>query len=364
MLLKRYRQKTLDATLREVQSELGNDALIVETRRTPAGYEILAAPHEDRAALKRAHATARLRNKDGKAQPSLLPRATSDRWRPGFRDLAMHALEHGWSARVINAVEKALAGTQVHLERPGDPAVPTIARRILTALVRTRSLEAPDLRVLAFVGPTGVGKTTTLAKFAARAIRDRGERVAIVTLDTYRIAAVEQLRAFADMLDAPFEVAFTPDDLRRVVAKRMDSTNDPVDRVLIDTTGRSPRDTSALHDLATVLGKVRAETALCIPAYARFRDCHRIIESWSSSRRPAAVVLTKDDETDAHGEALSALVEDGIPISHLTDGQRVPEDIDDANAARIALRTFPDQDESRGKTRETQSTAPQTAPVA
>jgi flagellar biosynthesis protein FlhF len=335
MLLKRYRSPNLDTALRAVRKELGDDALLVETRRVADGYEVLAAPASEAANLRRAHRAARQSGTRAEAttQPRTPQSATGRRWTQGFRALAERALDLGWSPRVLGAVEKALLGTKVHLERPGDPAVPGLSQRVLAALIRTRSLEDPDTRVLAFVGPTGVGKTTTLAKFAARAIRDREEAVAIVTLDTYRIAAVEQLRAFADMLACPFEVAFTPNDLRRAVTRFLE---EGYDRVLIDTTGRSPLDDSALHDLAEVLHSVRADTALCIPASSRARDARRIVAAWSLARRPTAVVLTKADETDAPGEVLSVLVEDALPLSHVTDGQRVPEDIDAADADRLA----------------------------
>jgi hypothetical protein len=138
---------------------------------------------------------------------------------PGFAALAERALAFGLSATVLRAVEDAMLGTKVNLARAVDPAVAGIAARILKALIKVEDSSAPAFRVTALLGPTGVGKTTTLAKLAARAQRERGETVAIVTVDTYRVAAVEQLRAYADMLAAPFEVAFTPLDLKRALRR-------------------------------------------------------------------------------------------------------------------------------------------------
>ena len=339
MLLKRFRERSLDAALRAVTSEFGDDAVLVETKRTRDGYEVLAAPKTERAVLQQAHRRVR-RTNSADAKPRVKdPAGRGDapvRWKPGFASFANNALAAGWSPRILSAVHKALERTQVHLDRPGDPAVPGIATRILAALIKTHSLEQPETRTLAFVGPTGVGKTTTLAKFAARAIRDRDESVGIVTLDTYRIAAVEQLRAFADMLACPFEVAFTPSDLRRAVARMLDTDGMALDRVFIDTTGRSPHDDSALQDLGQVLRGCEASTALCLPAQTRREDARTILDSWSLPKRPTAVVVTKDDETLVNGEVLSTLVEDGIPLSHITFGQRVPEDIVAAISERIA----------------------------
>ena len=321
MLLKRFEAKTLPEALARVRADCGDDALVVETRPQRGGYLVVAA------------------RPDG-AAPPLRDQAGStgvlSRWTRGFQPLADQATDFGLPASVLRAVEKALLGTRVDLSRPGDPALPALASRVLAALVRTEPrVEATGdaFRALAVVGPTGVGKTTTIAKLAARA-KDRGERVAIVTLDTYRMAAVEQLRAFADLLGLPFHVAFNATDLRRVLHQHASC-----DRVLVDTSGRSPRDTGAMPLLEGTLRAGDCATLLCVAAGTRARDTKVVLDGFAPLGIDA-VCLTKWDETTAPGEALGALIEHGLPLSHVCTGQEVPADIVAADATALAHAAF------------------------
>ena len=248
--------------------------------------------------------------------------------------MAKSAMEFGLGTRPLLAVEKALIGTRVDLSRPGDPALPGVSTRILKALIRTESLHGPGHRVLALVGPTGVGKTTTLAKLAARAIRDRDESVAIVTTDTYRVAAVEQLRAFAEMLGVPFEVAFTPMDLRLAVHKHEDA-----DRIFIDTTGRSPHDRDAIAVLRGTLEAAGPGIALCLAAGTKRQDGISVVRGFDSVD-PDCLILTKWDETVCPGETLSLAIELGLPIARMTIGQEVPRDIVRATSEDLARAAF------------------------
>lgn len=321
MLLKRFEAKTLPEALDRVRAECGADALVVETKAQRGGYVVVAARPEPKAATR-----------DQTGRSPLL-----SRWTRGFQPLADKATEFGISATVLRAVERALLGTKVELSRPGDPALPQLASRVLAGLVRTEPrLELPGearFRTIALVGPTGVGKTTTLAKLAARA-KDRGERVAIITLDTYRVAAVEQLRAFADLLDVPFEVAFTPADLRRLLQQFADH-----DRIFVDTTGKSPRDREAMPLLEGHLRAGGCATLLCVAAGTRARDCAVVLDAYEPLGIDA-VCLTKWDETVAPGETIAAVVERGLPLSHLCIGQEVPADIVPAAPLPLAQAAF------------------------
>jgi flagellar biosynthesis protein FlhF len=188
-------------------------------------------------------------------------------------------------------------------------------------------------RILAMVGPTGVGKTTTLAKLAARA-RSRGERIAIITIDTYRVAAVEQLRAFADLMAVPFTVAFTASDLRRAIRANADC-----DRIYVDTTGKSPRDAAAMPLLEGNLRAGECSAILCLAAGTHRRDSDIVLDAFEPLGIHA-VCLTKWDETSMPGESVSAVIERGLPLSHLCIGQEVPADIVQAEAAAIAAAAF------------------------
>jgi len=318
MLLKRFQAATLDEALALVRADCGDEALLVETRQTSKGVLVVAA-RQDQAAL---------------PPPRAERQWSSMAWTRGFAPLAELAQEFGLSPRILKAVEKALVGTKVELGRPGAPALPGLAARVLKALIPTHDLESNGHRVHALVGPTGVGKTTTLAKLAAQAVRDRGEDIAIITIDTYRVAAVEQLRAFADILQVPFEVAFTPTDLRRAVQQHRGA-----DRIFIDTTGRSPFDDHALRTLRGTLDGCDPAVLLCMAAGSRRRDADATLDGFDTLN-PLAAMITKWDETQVPGETLSALIERGLPLCHVTIGQEVPEDIVRACAGSLAAAAF------------------------
>ena len=323
MLLKRIEAPTLAEAVERTRSLCGEDVLLVETRKTSSGYTIVAAQPTE------GDADAALDQQSAGLQ------SPAHRWTPAFRPLAERALAFGLDATVLRAVEKAITGTRITTDQPGDPALASVATRILAALIKTRDMTLPDFAVTAFVGSTGVGKTTSLAKIAARAVRDDDEAIAIVTIDTYRVAAVEQLRAFADMLSVPFEVAFTPNELRRAVERHRNS----VDRVLIDTSGRSPYDKNAVQSLGAVLRSDDAAAALCVAAGARRVDAQATLAAFGQLDL-RAVLMTKWDETTIPGEVLSLLIEQRRPLTHITIGQEVPDDIVGADAHLLAEQTL------------------------
>lgn len=332
MLMKRYSAPTLDEALAQMTRECGPDAMLVETRRSANGYVVVGGRQGEQKKRSGEPRKRTPKQEDGTDfRPSQFTR--------GFRSLAEHALGFGLHGAVLRAVEKALLGTRIQLQEPGDPALPGVAGKVLKALIPTTD-SLP--RVAALVGPTGVGKTTTLAKLAAQATRDEGQRVAIITTDTYRIAAVEQLRAFADMLQVPFEVAFTPQDLARAVQR-----HSGMDRVFIDTTGRGPFDRDAVAQLQGTLGTIGDPdfgSALCMPATSRRRDGMAILDRFLPLGCKQ-VILTKWDETEAPGEAMSLCMERGLPIARITVGQEVPEDIVPACAGTLAAAAL-DLDET------------------
>ncbi len=316
MLMRRFKAPSLNEALSKVQDECGEHALVIETRHTKDGCLVVAAKPPEKGSRETAKA------------------APLQRWTKGFSPLAKQARRFGMSRRVVTAVEDALIGTSVRLDQPGDPALPGVATKVLKALIQTEPLNLPAWRITTFVGPTGVGKTTTLAKLAAKAHRDQGDRVAIISLDTYRVAAVEQLRAFADMLDVAFEVAFTPLDLRRALRR-----HDRADRIFIDTTGRSPHDTDSVALMAGTIQVARGKSVLCMPAGLRRVDAKAVLAGYGVLS-PASVILTKWDETQVPGESLSLLIEQGMSIAHVTIGQEVPQDIITADTMTLAASVF------------------------
>ena len=185
-------------------------------------------------------------------------------------------------------------------------------------------------RVVALVGPTGVGKTTTIAKLAAN-LRLRDERrVGLITVDTYRIAAVDQLRAYADIIDLPMEVVTTPREMRAAVMKLAD-----LDIVLIDTAGRSPNDEIQIQELKAMLSEARAdEVHLVLSTVGQGRHLARLVEHFRTVC-PTAVLLTKLDEAMSLGHLLPLMCDQRLPISYTTHGQNVPDDIQTADPVKL-----------------------------
>jgi flagellar biosynthesis protein FlhF len=219
-----------------------------------------------------------------------------------------------------------------------DPADPLAARaRLATMLEQELHTTGPIPtttgagRVVALVGPTGVGKTTTIAKLAANFRLRENRRVGLITVDTYRIAAVEQLRTYADIIDLPMEVVSTPREMREAV-QRMRT----FDLVLMDTAGRSPRDEVRIQELRSMLAEASPdEVHLVLSAAASGRSLVAAAERFA----PAGVtslLVTKLDEATGLGHLLSLTRTCGLPVSYLTDGQNVPDDIAVADPRRLA----------------------------
>jgi len=183
--------------------------------------------------------------------------------------------------------------------------------------------------VVVLVGPTGVGKTTTIAKLAANHYLRERHRVGLITVDTYRIAAVEQLRTYAEIIDLPMEVVSTPREMRDAVAKMSD-----LDLVLIDTAGRSPQDDIRLRELNAVIHEGEPdEVHLVLSVVAGATSLARAVETFRHVGI-TSLLLTKLDEAPTLG-GLWPILNTGIPMSYMTDGQNVPDDIAPIDADQL-----------------------------
>lgn len=179
-------------------------------------------------------------------------------------------------------------------------------------------------RVVAFVGPTGVGKTTTLAKLAAQYTLFHGKSTALVTIDTYRIGAVEQLQIYADIIGVPLEVANAPGQLKEAVARHAGK-----DFVFVDTAGRPSRKTGKIGEIKSHLSAIGepVRIILCQSCSTKHRDLVRIQRDFSFLDY-SALIFTKLDETETTGSILNTVRRTGLPVTHVTNGQGMPEDIE------------------------------------
>jgi flagellar biosynthesis protein FlhF len=183
-------------------------------------------------------------------------------------------------------------------------------------------------KVEVFVGPPGVGKTTTIAKIAAQERARGGKPMALIAADAFRAGAIEQLRSYAEVLGAPFRIARTATELDQAIhASRHVS--------LVDTAGRSPAD-GRLSDLLTVLDRATGvRTHLVIAADTSAATARRVFDRYQQMR-PARVVITKLDESESIAALLGVVRERALPVSFLGTGQRVPEDLCRATPVSLA----------------------------
>src|SRR3954452_542575 len=186
-------------------------------------------------------------------------------------------------------------------------------------------------RVVALVGPTGVGKTTTIAKLAANYRLREKRRVGLITVDTYRVAAVEQLRTYADIIDLPMEVVATPREMREAVARM-----NHLDLVLMDTAGRSPRDEVRIQELKSMLTEAEPdEVHLVLSSTAGAKSLINTAERFADVGT-TSLLMTKLDEAHGLGHIISMVRSVPLPVSYLTDGQNVPDDIQVAQPRGMA----------------------------
>ena len=177
-------------------------------------------------------------------------------------------------------------------------------------------------RRLALIGPTGVGKTTTLAKIAASYLKDQTTSMALVTIDTYRIAAVEQLKVYGDIMNIPVDVVITPQQFLQALDKHGDK-----DLILIDTAGRSPTDHLSIEELATFFKpELNIERHLVLSSSTRQEELMNTIEQFRRLEF-TNTIFSKIDECVHLGILLNVQLKNQAPLSYLTNGQRVPEDI-------------------------------------
>ena len=193
-------------------------------------------------------------------------------------------------------------------------------------------------RVMVLIGPTGVGKTTTVVKLAAvYSVESSGRpplSVRMITIDGFKIGASEQIEKYSDIMEIPFSYIDNRRDLRREI----DLYREETDLILVDTIGRSPRDSAKLGEMKELLDACgsRAEIHLVMSASIKTSDMEHILQQFEPFNYQA-VLLTKLDETRHVGNFISALAERGKPVSYITDGQIVPKDIRKANVVQFLI---------------------------
>ncbi len=366
MKIRRFTGPDMRDVLRQVREALGPEAVILETQRQATGVEVSAAVDATTASTRSAASRdlgvdALMEQDNGDVictddgplaaghwyqppRPATAATASElDRMRDEMRGI--RSLLEAQLGRLIWDEQArqtpATAGLLAHYSRLG--IAPDIARRLATEAIRqqpaggwTAGLRTlveqipvadtdpvADGGVYAVIGPTGVGKTTTIAKLAARAALQYGpESVGLVTTDTYRVAAREQLETYGQIMGVSVLEASDSQSLGEILAtlaaRRL---------VLVDTAGMSQRDIrlqEQLGRLTTPDGRVA--TLLALPANVEAGTLQEIVDAFRTAR-PVGCILTKTDETASLGGALSVLVRSDLPLAYVANGQQVPEDL-------------------------------------
>jgi flagellar biosynthesis protein FlhF len=358
MRVKRFTADDMTQAMRQVRQELGADAVILATNRLPGGGVEISAAMDDGAA-------------ECVTPP---PEARPDGATEGDHGVAMAAL-----ARRLEGLSEMLSRHLVASEAAAGflarPEVAPLYHYLMRQEVDPElisqlldGLSAPDavgllprfsirlkkicrvadpLRVKsggplvwALVGPTGVGKTTTIAKLAAFYALKHRLKVGMITVDTFRMAAPEQLKVYGRIMDLPTRVASSPVELREAVEELSDC-----ELILVDTVGRSPADEENLVELAVVLAGVKGLLChLVMAAPTRNCDLREVTRAFGRFD-PISLIFTKLDETGTYGPILNQVARTAKPVSYLTFGQRVPDDFEEATREGLTKRLLPSKHE-------------------
>lgn len=385
MRIKRYFGKSIRDAIHKVREEQGPDAVILSNRKVEGGVEIVAAVDFDEVLLDAggpavtpppaapeppsapgpqpaARAVARPEATPAAPKPASAGRAGAARAEPALADMRRElrslrglveqqlsgliwgdvARRNPLQANLLRLLSQLELGPGLCRELAAELREPAEARaawrQALAHLAHRLPVTDDDILtrggVVALVGPTGVGKTTTIAKLAARyAVRHGARHVGLVTTDNYRIGAHEQLRAYAKLLGVPMRVAADAAELRETL-KDLEQKK----FVLVDTAGMSQRDLRLAEQFALLAEGGAVRSYLVLAANTRQAAMDEVIRTYRRLQ-PAGCILTKVDEVGSLGGALTLLIQHRLPAAYVSDGQRVPEDLHAARAHHLVARS-------------------------
>ncbi|QAS50981.1 flagellar biosynthesis protein FlhF [Halobacillus litoralis] len=357
MKVKKFQAGTMPEVMKKVRDDLGADAVILNSKVIKTGgflgmfkknqTEVIAAidPPEPKMVK---------REKKEDELPDLVPEKESgvqdnreimrelqqlksmlNSQKPDYPPLFQEAYQHMRDQEVEDAISRLVIENvrEKYQENEDRNAIGRLLVKELYEQLKSSPFGRPTFRkpFVHLVGPTGVGKTTTLAKLAADAALNHNLRVGFITTDTYRIAAIDQLKTYAKILDIPLEVAYSSEDYREAKEKLKD-----YDLVLVDTAGRNFRDASYVHELKEMIDfEEDSDNFLVLGLTSKYSDMKEIFEQFHDIPIHQ-MIFTKADETASIGSAINMMITHGVGAAYLTNGQNVPDDIREASAMNMA----------------------------
>ena len=340
MKVKKYVGETIQDTIFKVKAELGPDAIILNTRKYKKGGFM------GMFGRKRVEVIAALENKDKTDEKTLQEIAE-------IKNMVSSLNKQWQSQSFVDNLPDELSLLYSHLAKEGingdflknyitdlnKKDIEDLSKIIGITKQRFRKIigncqpinTGGERKVAIFVGPTGVGKTTTIAKLAAKFSLEKNKKVALITSDTYRIAAVQQLQTYSDIINIPLEVVYNEKELVQTLNTKFKS----YDLVLVDTAGSSWNNKLQLGRLKKIAcNDLVDETHLLISFNMKSNDLKNVINKFSQLK-PDKFLVTKLDETTLFGDIINVRQEYDLPYSYITFGQDVPDDIDTAKPENL-----------------------------
>lgn len=368
MKVKVFTAETINEAMANVKNELGRDAVILHTKRFRKGglwgffgkemVEVMAAVETNPVPAVASTVINRPIPSVVPSLPAFMPRQDDEAKVTAMQleianirkmvEQVLHKMpsnerdQSRWYNLLIkNDIEPQIAEDLIKglpAEKSMMVGKPEIVRQLLSDrigkyLQKTDGITVPahGCKIVALIGPTGVGKTTTIAKLAANFALRESCRVALITADTYRIAAIEQLKIYGDIIGVPIDIVYSAEEMKSAIYRHKDKQ-----LVLIDTAGRSPRNSYQLDELKELLSvDPYIETHLVLSCTTKYKDALEIIEKFSVCS-PQKFIFTKTDEASNLGTLFNLIYRFPATLSYITNGQNVPDDIEVANPQKIA----------------------------
>ncbi|QIK38919.1 flagellar biosynthesis protein FlhF [Caldichromatium japonicum] len=353
MNVRRYQARTMPEAMRQVREQLGPEAMILSSRRVNGMIEVVAAIEPGA----KTSAAAQTRRAPVAVDPELVAMrrelkelrtllaqqqvlSERDQWavtHPLAASIVERLMDCGFGEKLARSLVGSLQEDQAEEEAWGR-----LRARLAASIAVTQPTVLDRGGVLALVGPTGAGKTTTLCRLALRRIRRLGvESVTLATLDRQRIGAYRQLQTFGQMAGVPVILL---DDERDLLALAKRAA--PGHLILVDTEGRPARAMAECRPFAQIRSLIPLETWLVIPATHQASVLHQVLQSFQVCA-PSALVLTKIDEAERLGEVLAVLLEQQLGLVFQSDGQGLEEDFQHADTERLIRLAFGEPDVPR-----------------